>query len=162
MVEPLDVTVDRGAPEEKMRALDLMFEQVGINATIRADYLRLSAETLPYAVMFMGAVTWIDGSLGSSPEELLRRPGPMHGIPIATEAGRDSADSLSKSNGYTVSTESSRSFPTMRCANSLISLGANDRRLLGIRSGNQWLYLKGSAAEAAPAPRRPYGRRLES
>jgi hypothetical protein len=55
----LDVTVDRGATQEEMRALRQVFQDAGIEATVRDDFIRLSSGVLPYVVTFIAPLTWV-------------------------------------------------------------------------------------------------------
>ena len=59
-LEPIDVIVDAGTPEDELDAVRSVFERVGVDAKVRDDYLRLSAaDVLPYVVTFIAPVTWI-------------------------------------------------------------------------------------------------------
>jgi hypothetical protein len=162
--EPLDVTVDRGAPDEEMRALALMFERVGINATIRDDHLRLSAETLPYAVMFVGAVTWLAGAFaggalakaGADTWDAYRNEG-WHGLrDFLVEVGRirgpNGTVTLRDPTGPDVQLDQGIPDDALRELADLAWDEMNGGRLGW--SGDHWLYLEGGAAEAVPAPRR--------
>jgi len=59
LTDPLDVVVEREAPPEEIQALEELFRGAGVRAEVRADYWRLSALDLPYAVYVLAPLTWI-------------------------------------------------------------------------------------------------------
>jgi hypothetical protein len=58
-LKPLDAIVDAGAAPEEMAAVESVFRAANVPATVRDDYVRLSAEVLPFVVMFIAPVTWV-------------------------------------------------------------------------------------------------------
>ncbi len=163
-VETLDVTIDRGASEEEMRGLTLMFERAGIKASIRDDYLRLSAEALPYAIIFIGSVAWIAAKFAGGAAEKAGadawdayRDGGWQGLRrFLVEVGR-----VRGSNGTVTVRDPAgpdlqlyQQIPddALRELADLAWDEMTDGRLGW--GGDQWLYLQGGQAEAIPAPRR--------
>ena len=163
--DPLEVTVDRGASEAEMAELRAIFQRVGIDARIRDDYLRLSAEPLPYAVMFMSPVTWIAGAfaigaLGKAGADSWDafRDGGWRGLSrflaeVARARGRDGTVTIRDPTGPDVQLDQHVPDDALRELAALDWPAMSDGYLGWSEDG--WLYLKGGAAEALPAPRRP-------
>jgi hypothetical protein len=56
---PLEVTVDSGTPAAEMAAVEQVFAAAGVPAKVRDDCMRLSADALPFVVMFIAPTTWV-------------------------------------------------------------------------------------------------------
>ena len=165
MTEPIEVTVDAGAPPAEMEALRALFEQAGFEADVRDNYMRLSAGDLPWLVMvtapFSTFVTAFAVSLGTnagSDTWTAFREGGWRGaraLLTGTTTARGSSDgtiTVRDPDGPNVDLRSGIPDEALRELAELDWPAMRSGRL-GWSEEHGWVYMDGRGT--GPAPRRP-------
>lgn len=168
ITEPLDITVDTGTPDAEMRAIREAFESVGVRADVREDILRLSADTLPFVVMFIAPVTWVAAKFAGGFAEKAGedawdeyRAGGWQGLArfvaemTAARGGRDGTTTIRDPTGPDLTVWVGIPDDAFRDLANLDWAAMSDGMLTWNSSTGEWWFLQGRRAPSGiPAPRR--------